>query len=85
MSLFALADNTGAVRDLPADLGMGDNVVTRYLAEASFWVYLVHLPFVGLTQIAIAELPVPTVAKSSCWREMTAAGNVTDDLSCPGA
>ena len=41
----------------------GDNVVMRYLAEASFWVYLIHLPFVGLTQIAISQLPVPTFGK----------------------
>jgi len=36
---------------------------TCYLAEASYWVYLVHLPFVTLTQVAIAPLPIPAVAK----------------------
>jgi len=41
----------------------GDNALTLYLAEASFWVYLIHLPFVVLTQIAVAQLPVPTVGK----------------------
>lgn len=37
--------------------------VMRYLSEASFWVYLIHLPFVALTQIAIVPLPVPTFGK----------------------
>lgn len=37
--------------------------VTRYLAEASFWVYLIHLPLVTLTQIAIVNLPIATVGK----------------------
>lgn len=42
-----------------------NNPATRYLAEASFWIYLIHLPLVVLTQIAIVELPVPTEAKYS--------------------
>ena len=41
----------------------GENPITRYLAEASFWIYIVHLPFVGLTHVAIAQMPVPTIAK----------------------
>lgn len=41
----------------------GNNVATRYLANASFWVYLVHVPFVGLAQISISQLPLPTVCK----------------------
>ena len=40
-----------------------ENAATRYLSEASFWVYLIHLPFVALTQIAIAQLSVPTMGK----------------------
>jgi peptidoglycan/LPS O-acetylase OafA/YrhL len=39
------------------------NPVTRYLAEASFWVYLMHLPVVVLAQIAFAQLAVPTEFK----------------------
>ncbi len=41
----------------------GENSILRYLAEASFWVYIVHLPFVGLTHVAIAQMAVPTIAK----------------------
>ncbi|WP_397570697.1 acyltransferase [Schlesneria sp. T3-172] len=42
---------------------LGDNVVMKYLADASFWVYIIHLPFVGLTQIAIARTGVPALGK----------------------
>ena len=41
----------------------GYNSATRYLAEASYWIYLVHLPFVVLAQIAVARLAVPTPFK----------------------
>jgi peptidoglycan/LPS O-acetylase OafA/YrhL len=41
----------------------GCNAVTRYLADASYWVYLVHLPFVALAQIAVARLPILTPVK----------------------
>src|SRR5262249_8486191 len=41
----------------------GCNSATRYLADASYWVYLVHFPFVGLAQIAIARLPILTPVK----------------------
>ena len=39
------------------------NAVTEYLAEASFWVYLIHLPFVVMTHIALAPLKLPTDVK----------------------
>src|SRR5262249_17615093 len=41
----------------------GYNSLTRYLADASYWVYLVHLPFVGLAQIAVARVTIPTPVK----------------------
>ena len=40
-----------------------ENAVTRYLAEASFWIYLIHLPFVTLTHIAVAESSIPAMGK----------------------
>lgn len=33
------------------------NAVVRYLADASYWLYLVHLPVVIWLQIALAEMP----------------------------
>lgn len=33
-----------------------DRASIRYLADASYWMYLVHLPIVGLTQIALHPL-----------------------------
>ena len=35
----------------------------RYLAEASFWIYLAHLPIVGLIQMDLLDQPIPTLAK----------------------
>jgi len=29
----------------------------RYVADASYWIYLVHLPIVGLVQVLVAKLP----------------------------
>lgn len=35
------------------------NPVLRYLADSSYWVYLVHFPLVGLLGIVVAPWPVP--------------------------
>jgi glucan biosynthesis protein C len=35
----------------------------RYVAEASFWIYLAHLPVVGLIQMDLLDVPIPTAAK----------------------
>ena len=34
------------------------NKVVRYIADASYWLYLIHLPFVIGLQIVFAELPI---------------------------
>lgn len=39
------------------------NKLVRYVADASFWLYLVHLPIAVWLQIAFAELPLPWVVK----------------------
>ncbi|HLJ09700.1 MAG TPA: acyltransferase family protein [Planctomycetaceae bacterium] len=41
----------------------GCNSATRYLADSSYWIYLIHLPFVALAHISIARLPILTPAK----------------------
>ncbi len=35
------------------------NPVIRYVADSSYWMYLVHLPIVVWLQVAVAELPLP--------------------------
>jgi glucan biosynthesis protein C len=61
LSLFAWVTTFGL---LAVFLNLQLNTrVTRYFAEASFWVYLIHLPLVVLAQIAIVQLPVVTVGK----------------------
>ena len=34
------------------------NKLVRYIADASYWLYLIHLPIVIWLQIAFAELPI---------------------------
>ena len=37
--------------------------VLRYLADGSYWVYLCHLPVVGLLQIVLLPVPAPAGLK----------------------
>jgi len=39
------------------------SAAARYLAESSFWLYLVHLPIVGLVQVDLLRAPIPAAAK----------------------
>jgi glucans biosynthesis protein C len=41
----------------------GKGPVMRFLAEASFWVYLVHVPIVAFLQLAMLKEPWPAPAK----------------------
>ncbi len=45
----------------------------RYLAGASFWVYLVHLPVVGLIQADLVGFGWPTLAKFALTLSLTLA------------
>lgn len=35
----------------------------RYMADASYWIYIVHVPFVMLLPLALASVPLPGVLK----------------------
>lgn len=37
--------------------------VVKYLAEASFWIYLFHHPVVGLTQVSLSQTGWPTAVR----------------------
>jgi peptidoglycan/LPS O-acetylase OafA/YrhL len=41
----------------------GPRPAIRYLSDASYWIYLCHLPVVGLLQIGFAGLELPAAAK----------------------
>jgi glucans biosynthesis protein C len=45
----------------------------RYLAEASFWLYLAHMPVVGLIQASLIPFPVPTALKFAITLSTTMA------------
>jgi peptidoglycan/LPS O-acetylase OafA/YrhL len=40
-----------------------DRSAFRYLADASYWIYIVHLPLVGLSHIALQQAPIGALSK----------------------
>ena len=40
-----------------------DRPAFRYLADASYWIYIIHLPIVGLSNIALQQLTIGALAK----------------------
>jgi peptidoglycan/LPS O-acetylase OafA/YrhL len=41
----------------------GHSTARRYIADASYWIYLVHLPIVMVGQVALSQLPWPWALK----------------------
>lgn len=56
----------GAFNALVKPSKKGPNKFLRYIADASYWLYLVHLPVVVYLQVAFAELPLPWLFKWVC-------------------
>lgn len=40
-----------------------DRPAFRYLADSSYWIYIVHLPLVGLSHIALRQVPIGALLK----------------------
>jgi len=69
MWLFVLG-GLGAFQDLCA----GHSKAWRYIADSSYWVYLIHIPVVPVLQVWMFDWPVPSVLK--CLFQLLIAGLV---------
>ena len=56
---FAIQSVTFAVLSLSLRFASGHSAVRRYLADASYWVYIVHLPLVMVGQVMLRDLDAP--------------------------
>lgn len=56
---FAVFASTLAVTALSLRFMSGYSAVRRYLADASYWVYIVHLPLVMAAQVLMLDAPLP--------------------------
>ena len=56
---FAVFASTFAVTALSLRFLSGYSAVRRYLADASYWVYLVHVPLVLVGQVLMLDAPLP--------------------------
>lgn len=48
-----------------------ENGLVRYTANASYWIYIVHLPIVMALQVAFSDLALPAVAKFAAILALT--------------
>ncbi len=60
---FAVFTSTLAVTALSLRFLSGYSAVRRYLADASYWIYIVHLPLVMAGQVLMLDVPAPWWAK----------------------
>lgn len=60
---LAVYASTFAAVGLALRFASGRSGVWRYLADASYWVYIVHLPLVMVGQMLVLDLPWPWFAK----------------------
>jgi peptidoglycan/LPS O-acetylase OafA/YrhL len=59
VTAFAVFASTFAVTALSLRFLSGRSAVRRYLADASYWVYIVHLPLVMAAQVLLLDAPLP--------------------------
>src|SRR5262249_42616184 len=77
--LLALAVTAAAWLSIFGLLGLSRSIAVRprptlrYLADASYWVYLIHLPIVAALQIAGSRLSAPPLLKCAAVSVLTAA------------
>ncbi len=60
---FAVFASTLAVLSLALRFASGRSAVRRYLADASYWVYIVHLPLVAVGQVLVLNAAWPWFIK----------------------
>ncbi|MGV8929442.1 MAG: acyltransferase family protein [Brevundimonas sp.] len=60
---LAIYASTFAVLALSLRFASGHSVVRRYLADASYWIYLVHLPLVMVGQVLVVNAVLPWFVK----------------------
>lgn len=60
---LAVYSSTLAAMGLALKFLSGHSPVRRYLADASYWVYILHLPLVMLAQVQVQDWPGPWWAK----------------------
>jgi peptidoglycan/LPS O-acetylase OafA/YrhL len=56
---LAIYSTTFAVLALTLRFASGHSAVRRYLADASYWIYIVHLPLVMVGQVLAARIDAP--------------------------
>ncbi len=56
---LAVFASTFAVLSLALRFASGHSAVRRYLADSSYWVYIVHLPLVMVGQVLLLDAPLP--------------------------
>ena len=56
---FAVFASSLAVMALALRFLSGYSAVRRYLADASYWIYIIHLPLVMAAQVLMLEAPLP--------------------------
>ena len=60
---LAIFASTFAALSLALRFASGRSAVRRYLADASYWIYLIHLPLVMVGQVLVVNAVLPWFVK----------------------